>query len=316
MLPIQQKFVNYNFSKRSERPQYICIHDTANNGGTALNHYNYFNGGNRNSSADYFIDSHNIIQIVDTDKNYSWAVGDGKGRYGITNNNSVSIEICLESNGHYTSETLKNVLDLTKFLMEKYNIPFNRVVRHYDASRKNCPNTMSYGGWKGWLEFKDKLEGKIVEDRPTIENSNNSEGLKPNDILTTKNVSNTLNLRSEGTTNSKILATINKNDTFIYNYVDSRWLGWLCVNYNGTNGFVSAEYVQKDNKIYNGQVVNVSSSLNVRNYIEGDVIGFLNPNEKVQIISEEKGWYLVKYDTSKGSLTKQGYVSSKYIKRI
>lgn len=71
MLPIQKKLVKYNYSKRSIKPKYICIHDTGNPGATALNHYTYFNGGNRNSSADFFVDSNNIIQIVDTDVNYS-----------------------------------------------------------------------------------------------------------------------------------------------------------------------------------------------------------------------------------------------------
>jgi N-acetylmuramoyl-L-alanine amidase len=62
MLDIQRKLVKYNFSARSIKPTHIVIHDTGNPGASALNHYNYFNGGNRNASADYFVDSNNIIQ--------------------------------------------------------------------------------------------------------------------------------------------------------------------------------------------------------------------------------------------------------------
>ena len=41
--------------------------------------------------------------------------------------------------------------------MKKYNIPVERVVRHYDASRKNCPSSFSANNWDRWNKFKAKL---------------------------------------------------------------------------------------------------------------------------------------------------------------
>jgi N-acetylmuramoyl-L-alanine amidase len=42
--------------------------------------------------------------------------------------------------------------------MKTYNIPIERVVRHYDASRKNCPQTMNNNGdWSKWNNFKERL---------------------------------------------------------------------------------------------------------------------------------------------------------------
>ena len=48
-----------------------------------------------------FVDDSNIIQTVDYTKNYSWHCGDGEGKYGITNKNSIGIEICVNSDGNY-----------------------------------------------------------------------------------------------------------------------------------------------------------------------------------------------------------------------
>ena len=41
--------------------------------------------------------------------------------------------------------------------MQKYNIGVNNVVRHYDASRKNCPSSFSANNWARWIAFKSKL---------------------------------------------------------------------------------------------------------------------------------------------------------------
>ncbi len=35
------------------------------------------------------------------------------------------------------------LIQLTKYLMDKYNIGVDKVVRHYDAIRKICPNIFS-----------------------------------------------------------------------------------------------------------------------------------------------------------------------------
>lgn len=175
MLDIQRKLVKYNFSVRNVKPTYIVVHDTGNPGAGALNHYNYFNGGNRKSSADYFVDSNNIIQIIDTEHYYSWAVGDGNGKYGITNSNSVSIEMCLEKDGYPSQATIQNTIDLTKYLMQKYNIGINKVIRHYDASRKSCPNSFKTNNWAKWTSFKNALTNDI-SNNSTITNTTSSIG--------------------------------------------------------------------------------------------------------------------------------------------
>lgn len=157
-MEILTKIISYNKSPRNQKPKYIVIHSTGNTNDTALNNWNYFNGGNRGASADWFVDDINAIQVVDTDYYYSWAVGDGHGKYGISNSNSLSIEMCGTDNGNISETTMNNTIELVKKLQSKYGIDNNQVVRHYDASRKSCPYQFMNNNWSRWNDFKNRLE--------------------------------------------------------------------------------------------------------------------------------------------------------------
>jgi len=165
MLKIEKKQIAYNCAKRTSEIKYIVIHDTANKskGADSEAHFKYFNGGNRNSSADFFVDDTKILQVNDYTKFCTWQVGDGKGKYGITNQNSVGIEICINADGDY-EKAFCNAIELAKYLMKTLGIPAERVVRHYDASRKNCPASMSENNWLRWQEFKEKIMEKKFKD--------------------------------------------------------------------------------------------------------------------------------------------------------
>lgn len=158
MPAIQKKQIRYNRTRRGQKPLYIVIHDTGNpgRGADASAHFRYFNGGNRGSSADFFVDDTQILQVNDYLTYYTWHCGDGNGRYGITNANSLGIELCINSDGDY-SRAFDNAVWLTKTLMAELGVPPCRVVRHYDASRKNCPASMSKNSWALWLEFQKRL---------------------------------------------------------------------------------------------------------------------------------------------------------------
>lgn len=166
MLNIEKKQIAYNRVVRTGEIRYIVIHDTGNksNGADADAHFNYFNGGNRNSSADFFVDDKKILQVNDYKKFYTWQVGDGKGKYGITNQNSIGVEICINADGDY-DKAFNNAVELTRYLMGALGIPAERVVRHFDASRKNCPVSMSENNWEKWEKFKEALmDDKVFVD--------------------------------------------------------------------------------------------------------------------------------------------------------
>lgn len=170
---INKRLIKYNTSSRgSEKIKYIVVHDTGNTkkGSNANNHFLYFNGGNRNASAHYFVDDIQILQIVE-DNLSAWHVGDGKGKYGVTNRNSIGIEICVNSDGNY-DVALQKTKELIEYLMKKYNISKENVIRHYDASRKNCPASMSANNWAKWHEFYNNI-GKKNEVKPKVKISLN-----------------------------------------------------------------------------------------------------------------------------------------------
>lgn len=149
------------YSRKGNPIKYLVIHDTGNpnRGAGALAHRNYVENNKRGASAHYFVDDKVIVQYVG-DSLSAGSVGDGHGRYGITNTNSLSIEMCINSDADY-AKTYKNTVELTKNLMRKFNIPIERVVRHYDASRKNCPGHMSKNSWNAWWKFKEDIKTPI-----------------------------------------------------------------------------------------------------------------------------------------------------------
>ena len=144
--------------------KYLVIHFTAGSSskpGRAKSAKHTFETSQ--ASADFCVDDRDIVQFnPDPYKYYCWAVG--KSKTDITNSNSISIEICsniksgrsvkyANTDGWYfTKETLENAKKLAKYLMKKYNIPKNRVVRHFDVNSKNCPGII---GWNTGALYDD-----------------------------------------------------------------------------------------------------------------------------------------------------------------
>lgn len=158
-MQINEKLIKYNFSSRNNTSiKYIVIHDTGNvsKGADANAHFTFFNTGNRNSSAHYFIDSTQVLRII-KDEDKAWHCGDGKGKYGITNENSIGIELCINIDDNF-KKTLETSAELASILLKKYNLGLDKLVRHFDASRKMCPNIMSKNNWEMWSEFRDKVK--------------------------------------------------------------------------------------------------------------------------------------------------------------
>ena len=218
--------IKYNRSNRGGTPiRYIVVHDTGNpsRGANATAHYNYFNGGDRSSSADFFVDDTQVLCVNDYYRCYTWHCGDGRGKYGITNRNSVGIEFCINVDSD-RDKTLERTAQLVRELMQELNIPIDRVVRHYDASRKNCPQSMSGNGWAQWYKFKEKLKG---ED------------------LTMAQYEELKNEISQLTETVKVLATElhNLKHPMIYNYIDNNMPEWAraAVSWAVENGILNGD---------------------------------------------------------------------------
>lgn len=171
--------------------KYLAIHYTAG-GSSAAGRAQSMKSSwekTKRASADFGCDDRDMVQFNPDPRNYRcWSVGDAKNPYSgggqlygkAGNSNTISIEICSNLRSGYdkskvnhegwyfTEASLNNAARLAKILMRKYNIPIERVVRHYDISGKVCPGIV---GWNNatlcgkkeknnssqWAAFKARL---------------------------------------------------------------------------------------------------------------------------------------------------------------
>lgn len=133
---------NYNIVKRTQAVKYIVVHYVgagSSSSGNAKNNCIYFGRANRDASAHYFVDDGGIWEYADPKAYYTWHCGDGHGKYGITNSNSIGIEVCQDGDRPFTEVEIRYLTELVRYLMNQFGVPASQVVRHYDASRKLCP---------------------------------------------------------------------------------------------------------------------------------------------------------------------------------
>lgn len=171
-MEINKLLTPYNYTVGNiSRIKYIVIHYVGATGGAEAN-CKYYANNKLNASAHYFVGFDGEIWQSVEDKNIAWSVGGSKypntkgGKYyGIcTNSNSLSIEMCVRKNGnswYFEDKTVNSTIELTKYLMEKYNIDSEHVIRHYDVTGKECPYPYVYNNTKHtWEDFKKSLEEK------------------------------------------------------------------------------------------------------------------------------------------------------------
>ena len=156
-MEIKQMLTQKNCYVGRNDPKYIVVHETDNwsPGAGAVRHGQAMQNGNLAGTVHYYVDDANVVQTLrHTDG--AWAVGDGKGKYGITNYNSINLEICVNPESDYY-KAVENAVWLVRRLMDQTGIDLAHVVRHYDASRKHCPRRiLDEGLWDG---FKAKVQG-------------------------------------------------------------------------------------------------------------------------------------------------------------
>lgn len=170
---------------------YIVIHYTAGSTsrpGTAKNNAVMFADPSCGASADFIVDDSTIVQYnPDINNRYCWHCGDNKNPYSMggkfygkcTNANSIGIEICStnknwqasdqanSSKWSFTEKAVEKAVELTRYLMEQYGIPAERVIRHYDVSGKLCPGIIGWNEDSGnvteWKHFKERISGSTTK---------------------------------------------------------------------------------------------------------------------------------------------------------
>ena len=133
---------NYGGTRSTSVIKYIVVHYTGNDGDTDENNANYFQNNVVEASAHYFVDDDSITQTVPDDY-VAWHCGAKTYKHAnCRNTNSIGVEICddVKNGVIYPSEkTIANALELVKHLMQKYSVPHENVIRHYDVTGKLCP---------------------------------------------------------------------------------------------------------------------------------------------------------------------------------
>ena len=162
----KRSLINFSDLNRSkEQIKFIILHYVGAVS-TAKNNAEYFYVKYRGASAHYFVDDKEIWQVVE-DNDAAWAIGANKYYTDARNSNSISVEMCCyymkNGNINVAKEVEEKAVELVKMLMKKYNIDVDHVIRHYDATRKNCPAPF-VSDTERWNNFKKKLQGEVVEE--------------------------------------------------------------------------------------------------------------------------------------------------------
>lgn len=190
---IQKISTIHTTSSPNRKIEYIVIHYTAgttSKSGSALNTAIFFSTTDTEVSADYTVDDEYVCQYNgDILNRYTWHCGGsrystkGGAYYGkCTNKNSIGIEVCSsnstgkmqeanDASYSFTAAVIRNTEELVIALMDKYNIPIENVIRHYDVTGKPCPGIIGYntesGSNKLWNDFKDRVRLKVSSSSST-----------------------------------------------------------------------------------------------------------------------------------------------------
>lgn len=138
----------------------ITIHNNGNPTSTAANERAWLTNPTNNRVASYqiAIDAIEAVEVLPLNE-VGWHAGDGSGAKS-GNRTSIGIEICERDVklGEY-AQTLNNAVHLVARLLHDRGWGVDRLRRHYDWSRKNCPRIMNDDGkWTGWYQFVQRVQ--------------------------------------------------------------------------------------------------------------------------------------------------------------
>lgn len=158
--------------------RYIVIHYTGNAKDTARANANYFANNRVGASAHYFVDDNEIYSSV-PEGYIAWHC-ETRGmsfKCACRNNNSIGIELCTCGNYQISNKTAERAAELVKSLMEKYDVPVDRVITHYMVCGKRCPAPWVDDVNK-WLAFKEMLQDMTETKVAQMIARNNDELIK------------------------------------------------------------------------------------------------------------------------------------------
>lgn len=290
-IEVERKMISQHYVKRGTDPKYIVIHDTDNRdpGADVYMTQKYFNTTTREASAHYAVQDDAIVQMVE-DTDTAWHAGD---RYNpvIQNSNSIGIEINVHPESDF-NVAMDNAMELTKHLMEKYDIPADNVVRHYDVTGKTCPRMMIEDDPTLWTKFK----AGIGDEKAIKQLAEDAKEELSNSRLITK----TVDLQDEPSWIYTTLTELKAGTMVEFVKEEDSWVNVRSGNYEG---WVSNLYVE-DNIKSKKQKVKEVAVMSLANTSGSPSLGVIGAGEEVDVYHVENGWAHVSFDK------KFGYIPS------
>ncbi len=169
--PIINKLLTpYNFTNANGRKKdFIVIHYVGALGGAKEN-CQYSAGRYVGASAHLYVGFVGEIWMSVEIEDIAWHTGASTYKHPECRNaNSIGIELCVrkrntknlgstDQDWYFEDATVDAAVELTRYLMETYNIPASNVIRHYDVTGKICPNPYVYNTTSHtWDEFKRRI---------------------------------------------------------------------------------------------------------------------------------------------------------------
>ncbi len=205
-------------------PTSITVHQTGNPDSSARANHNYMKNinktGARIASWHFTVDDKEIIQAQSC--NYKcYHAGCNGG-----NNTSIGIEICMFSDKEKQKKAYLNAIALIKIIMKYYCFGINKVIRHYDWTKKSCPQWLINGKYGyTWSWFKNE-----------ITKASNPPGIESFLVKIIYSGSDGLNVRKEPNTSSQIMGVVYENQVYTIVETKNGWgklksgLGWISLN--------------------------------------------------------------------------------------
>lgn len=214
----------------------VVLHYVGNPNSTAMANRNYFenqkNGGR-------YVSSHYIVGL---DGEILRCVPENEVAYcsNQANTYSISIECCHpDATGKFTAETTRSAAELCAYLLKKYGLTVDDLIRHYDVTGKQCPlwfvstkyQTEAVANAR-WAGFKGLVSGKMGV-APSADKS-----------FKVKILDSALNVRKAAGVNNPVVGVIHKGEIYTIVATEkvgcSEWgrlksgLGWI----NTSNKYV------------------------------------------------------------------------------
>ena len=222
----------------------IAVHYVGNPNTSAVANRNYFenqkNGGTYVSSHYIIGLQGEIIQCIPLDE-ISYCTNQA-------NSYSVSIECCHpDSTGKFTEATEQSLAELCAYLLEKFGLGADDIIRHYDVTGKQCPLYWSPTKYQSaevansrFAAFKSRVDALMKGDKPpdTAE--------KTGGYFMVRVLDPALNIRKSPSLNAPIVGVI--RDKSIYTIVAQQYgSGVLWGKLKSGAGWISigGKYVKK-----------------------------------------------------------------------